>query len=436
MMRRATTPANEATVRRFTEALDRMGKVRRADLVSEFGAEGEAFWRLFSVGRGEGGPLTHPTEQSVVELRPLVRLADDDAMCPAGNMPYLAILRTGEAVLEAGPHGDRYFAAHDAALEAEAAEQIGRLLGPTARVYVNVCETQDRQFEHDVVATCEDLVLIVEAKASPPSEPFRDPERAYTRLRRAFHSPKGIQKGFEQAARLRRRLDAGERVTLYDHDCAPAVALDAAVLPHRYAVCVTRDDFGALATDLALLLEKAPDEPYPWAVNVYDLEALADAWGYRGWAAADLTRYLGERTRLHGKAFSADELDYAGSFVAHGSPADVLDAPADVVVLDPRYSNYFDQLYAHLSHGGPTPRTDVGRPVLHTLTGADRPQRPRGSAPSTTVEVTGAWGLGPGVLLDPAPRAGGAAAAGLQPPRRQGPCLCGSGKKYKRCCGK
>ena len=46
--------------------------------------------------------------------------------------------------------------------------------------------------------------------------------------------------------------------------------------------CVTRDDFGPLATNLTLLLKKEPRDSYPWAVNIMDLSTLAEAWEYLG----------------------------------------------------------------------------------------------------------------------------------------------------------
>lgn len=45
-------------------------------------------------------------------------------------------------------------------------------------------------------------VIVVEAKASPPVEPFRDPDRAFVRVRHAFRSDRGIEHAFEQGRRI------------------------------------------------------------------------------------------------------------------------------------------------------------------------------------------------------------------------------------------
>lgn len=72
--------------------------------------------------------------------------------------------------------------------------------------------------------------------------------------------------------------------------------------------CVTRDDFGAIATNLSLLLEKPPGDAYPWAVNIVDLSTLAEAWEYFKWGSQELREYLKQRLSLHGKVIGGYEL--------------------------------------------------------------------------------------------------------------------------------
>jgi hypothetical protein len=172
---------------------------------------------------------------------------------------------------------------------------------------------------------------------------------------------------------------------------------------------VTRDSYGPLATDLALLLEKNVGEPYPWAVNVLDLEALCEAWQYLKWDRAQLLEYLRVRVQLHGKAFSDDELDYVGYFIHHGGLETALSAPADRLFLNHTYSGIFDEIHYHLRYGTPPPDLGTKPPVMTDLR--------RSLALGRPVLVTG----------DPIERK---ARVG-----RNAPCPCGSGKKFKKCCG-
>ena len=54
---------------RVTELLKETGKVRRSELIIQFGEKGKEFWKLFTIGRGEGKRLDFPTERSIVEKR-------------------------------------------------------------------------------------------------------------------------------------------------------------------------------------------------------------------------------------------------------------------------------------------------------------------------------------------------------------------------------
>jgi len=272
-----------------------------------------------------------------------------------------------------------------------------------------VFESADATHEHDLVAIRDDTVFFVESKAAPPTEPFRDPERAHTRIARSF--TKGIQSGYEQAAALRRRLDNREQVPLYDDRGRELVVLDPNRLRKRFCVVVTRDNFGVIATDLALLLEKPNDEPYPWVVNTLDLEAIAAVWNHYGWPLSKLTHFLDDRVRLHGRIISSDELEYVGFFMTHGSLKWLLPKSGDnsLCQLEPHYSDVFDKLYRHWRYGLPAPKLNIGPPVSMDLRASLIKGKPVMSKP----------------FYDPGKRVG-----------RNDPCPCGSGVKFKKCHGK
>lgn len=388
-----------------------LGHVTLPMLDAVFPGLAEVFWGLFSIQRGEAPEIRYPTEQSVFEARPLIRINDSEAFCPLANALFTAVLRAGEQTLLESPSRDNFLRARDKALEDEALAKIRCFLSPKASVWSRVYETPDRQYEHDVVAIDNGLYLFVEAKASPPIEPFRDPEKAFVRLRDAFRGDTGIQKAYDQGNRIVRKLKAGDVVRLFDArgDEVCSLSPDPSKLP--VSVCVTRDNFGLHATNLALLLEKDAGDSYPWVVNVFDLDNLAEAWSYFGWGPAELREYLEQRILLHGKVFSDDELDYAGFFIRHGNFDSVIAAHADFVQLTPEYSGVFDDLYRHLHLGGPPVELEQTEPVqmdLRRSLASDQPVFVEGENRRTR----------PGRKIG-----------------RNKPCPCGSGKKYKRCCG-
>ena len=219
----------------------------------------------------------------------------------------------------------------------------------------------------------DDICLFVEVKSSPPSEPFRDPEKAYPRLLRDFRSDTGIQKAYDQATRLLQSVRSKSVVTLYDRDGNEAVKLPGSLRDSAYCVCVTRDSYGPVATCLSFMLEKSEDEPYPWAVSEWNLENIAEIWKYYRWGGRQLRAYLATREKLHASVFSDDELDYVGAFILHCGLDRFVSDTVFPAPLNPTYSEIFNAIHKHVRLGAPPvqirpvhPSDDSGAEFLRT----------------------------------------------------------------------
>ena len=143
----------------FVEAINRLGRTRNSDLVQRYGSTGQRFWDLFTVRRGEGPLINYPTERSIVEARPLICLSADEAMLFDFNIMLSAILLRGEETLANGPTREKYFRKRDKTLEDNSAAVLRRILGAESKVYRNVFETPDNQYEHDLVIFNSDICL-------------------------------------------------------------------------------------------------------------------------------------------------------------------------------------------------------------------------------------------------------------------------------------
>ena len=398
--------------------INSVSKVNKSDIRDKFGSEtADRFWELMVSKRSEAHELQYLTEQSPAEASPLIETTEGVACCPSMNAVYLALLEEGErALLERGGVKQSFLRHRDDTLEDETQEQLKRLLGEDAEYWNGVYETQDLQYEHDLIVVWQNKLLIVEAKASPPIEPFRDPEKAFTRISRAFRSDSGIQKAFEQTERIRQQLDTGSEVVLYGGDRKPAVVLDPENIDSVQSVCVTRDDFGVLSVDLSLLLQKGDHVPYPWAVNILDLGTLANAYEYFGWGGDRLFDYLEQRERLHGRVIATDEMEPAGFDIQHGGLQFLLDKDeVDKFHVSASYSDVFDRIY-EAQRGG--------EPVEYS---------------PTEPYVTDMREVFAEVLGEEPTDSTNSISSSSRPPKKQGRnerCACGSGRKYKRCCGK
>ena len=205
-----------------------------------------------------------------------------------------AILSQSEEFLANGPSRAKFFRSRDKILEEQTTLALRRILRGKTEVHRNLFESPDLQREHDLVILTDEICLFVETKATPPAEPFRDPEKAFTRLRRSFRSDTGIQKAYEQSLSLYRMVRKGQ-MTLYDRTGSKVLQLPRTVSDRAFCVCVTNDSFGPIATFLSLLLRKKADDPYPWVVSILDLQQIAEMWeGFR-WDGRQLKSYLSQR---------------------------------------------------------------------------------------------------------------------------------------------
>ena len=324
----------------------------------------EAFWRLLTSVRGNA-EFSYLTETNPAERRPLFQAGPDTALCPSANALYRAVdAQLSDALLKS-PLKKRFLRRRDIALEKRVEKAFRSYLGPGAQYWVGTYETCHADFEHDLVVKLDRDLLVIESKASPPREPLRDPEKAFVRIRDDFRSDKGIQKAYDQGRRLENSIARGEDVRLFDEDGVEQAVLSASELDHIWCICVTEMDYGALSTELSLLLKKEPEASYPWAVCASSLEAFLNALKRRNWGAPYLIKYLNERRKLHGRLIgNTDELEIAGVFLLYGTLTHLIQATANKILISPEYRSIFDQLWVE-GQGGP--RADFRLPHKHPL---------------------------------------------------------------------
>ena len=404
----ASRPVGPGSTDEWSKLFANLGRINLLELKEQFGDKADLFWDQFTIARGDGEPIKYPTEQSVIERRPLIRSSDNDAILINLNLLFNAILLAGETCLVNGPIRDKYFSTRDDTLEHQAAETFARMLGPQAKVYRSLFETEDLQYEHDSVVVTPDVCLFLEVKASPPTEPFRDPDRAITRLKHNFRADTGIQAAYQQSLRLMQAIRQGG-LTLFNRRGEKALSLPSSIQANCFCVCITRDSFGPLATYLSLLLEKDVADPYPWVVNIWDLENVSEAWKYFQWDGRQLKNFLSMRIQLHDKAYSDDELDYVGAYMRHCGLRTIVEADTDFVQLDPTYSSIVDDIYTHLHQGGKRVSINPVYPVHLNL---------RKSLMANTTVFEDTVPTGP-IMIG-----------------RNEPCPCSSGVKFKKCHGK
>lgn len=319
---------------------------------AQFGVEiAKQLVKNFVALRGSTEPVTYITDRSPLVGRPLLSADGEHVYFLANNSFYQAVIENLEAVLSKGAASTRYLKERDRRLEKLAAQHLKKLFPSSAKFYESAFETAESHGEHDLVIVHGKNIYIVEAKASPPKEPLRDPSKAAIRIRDHFRGRNGIQKAFEQANKLREKILANPTTKLFDKKGRLLVELYLKDVQSIYCICITRDDFGLLATNLTLLLEKDSTSPYPWVVCITDLEYLVDAFVHLGEGIDTLDRYMEQRVRLHGKVIGMDELECAGVFLKHGGLDDFINSEADLINLAISDSDVFDKIHRCIQNG-------------------------------------------------------------------------------------
>ncbi|MBF3237940.1 NERD domain-containing protein [Aeromonas veronii] len=330
----------------FYNGTNEIHSINTLDLTKAFDENvKESILTHFTTQRGHSDQICYITDDNPVIKKPIFTVDGEKLYFVLNNSFYQSIINNIESHLSKGNLANSFLKARDRKLEEKTVTQFKRLLPKNAEFYESAFENDKAHFEHDLIIVHDDRLFIVEAKASPPREPLRDPSKAFIRIRDHFKSNAGIQKAYNQAHALEKNLIANGQVELYDRKGKKLTVLDYAKLKKIYCICVTRDDFGAMATDLSLLLEKDEDFAYPWAVNITDLEFMIDGLLHLDMNHEKFYQYLEQRRLIHGKVFGLDELEYAGAFLKYNGLDKFITAEADFIPLDISESDIFDDIY-------------------------------------------------------------------------------------------
>jgi hypothetical protein len=261
-------------------------------------------------------------------------------------------------------------------------QQLEKVFGDKAVYHTSVCEERGTK-EHDILIEYKDYIIIAEVKASKVREPFFNPQKAFPRIKDHFNSDTGIGGAYQQAIVLKKIIENTDAITLYEDKTRPFTLThcsNKATLP----LVLTLNQFGSLAVNTALLLDKEDDQPYPWVCNLHDLENIIEINTYLGKDSKDFIEYILWRINNHKATLSSDELDVIEGYYFNNTTK-----------IDKNTNLYF----------WPTGPRLIDK-IYFGKKGIPYHFPPLDNKP-ITIQKTG----------------------------RNNPCPCGSGIKYKNCCG-
>ncbi|SDZ79141.1 hypothetical protein SAMN05421743_101215 [Thalassobacillus cyri] len=326
--------------------LQLMHQVKVDDLINEFG-EGVAgrFIELFSMERKKRD-FFYYTETNPFEKSPIWKKTDKVLFVPLYKQVIHAIYLQLITVVESSELKSNFYRNRDHQTEKKAENLFKGFFKEKGNYYTSVFEDNQSQKEHDLVIKFENYLLIVEIKASKVKEPFRNPDKAFKRIKGDFNSDGGIQKAYNQANNLKKLINSNETTVLYNSKGEELVTIERSMLKKVYSIVVTAEDMGIIGVNLSYLLKKEDNEPYPWATNIFDLETGLEAIKYMKKNQSEFINYLDERERYHTYLITTDELEILGYYLENGSFDDLkASKPNHFIFFDPNWSMVFDDIY-------------------------------------------------------------------------------------------
>lgn len=301
---------------------------------------------VFSLKRGDAEEIIYLTDKNPIQFKSLF-IDKDRIYYVANNSFFIAIINFLENFLyKEVKSAQKNIQNRDKKLESKTTELFKRLCSSNAEFYESAFQNANSTNEHDLVIYDNGVLLIVEAKASPPKEPMRDAEKAFIKIRDHFKSSAGLQKAFDQANSLKNRVLDDQKLTLFTKKGKLLIEIPLVEIKVIHTICVTRDDFGALGCNLNYLLDKQEGESYPWVIDIANLDSIVQAWDHLELNYSDFYEFLSQRNQLHNKVISMDELEYVGAYLKYqGGLKGFISAKADYIPLTMEDADIFDEIY-------------------------------------------------------------------------------------------
>ena len=238
-------------------------------------------------------------------------------------------------------HKSKYVKSKGNYLEKRIAELFSSVLGKHVKIYtfyyvVDGCE-------QDILILWDNCAFIIEAKAYKINEPFRDPERAYKRIKQDFKRSVGY--AYDQIWRVEEKFLRDEEIIIKDEKGNIVDKIDTKKYSgYAFPIIVTQKSFGQLQSDLSLLLELKEGSHYPWAVKFDDLEVFMLTLKARRKTPEDFIDFLLNREYLHGHVVCSDELEICGGYLTGDITPDMCES-GNIITCTPSFANVFDDQY-------------------------------------------------------------------------------------------
>lgn len=265
----------------------------------------KCFLDLFSVTNIEQSKYLYYGEKLPLEINPIVKLSLNKYLVFYQN-ELLTAIYDRLVVICREIIGKKFYKHRDKETESKVVD-IFNLLFNNKKAKIFTSYSIDTHSEQDILIIHNSIAYIIEVKAGTFRQPMRDPLLAYNKIKSDFKAI--VQEAYSQCLRVEDAFDESSEVKIYDKNAKLIDTIRTDKIRNTYSIIVTLDRLGQVQSDLSHLLKIEDDLPFPWSINIDDLECFLLMLKKKKNPQHKLEVFLSGRELLHGRLMTNDEID-------------------------------------------------------------------------------------------------------------------------------
>ena len=225
-------------------------------------------------------------------------------------------------------------------LESKIEDLFRKFFGNNAEIIINYSIDG---CEQDIMVLWEEYMFVIEAKAYTNREPFRNTEKAFTRIKDDFNSCIGY--AYKQCKCIEDKMKARLPFNIFDKNGNVLKTINPIDFEgNDYYIIVTQESFGQVQTDLATFLKVGDEETYPWAVRFDDLEVFILTLIAKRKKPNFFINFPTFREYLHGHIICFDEGEICGGYLTGRLTQEMAEGES-IITTTPDLAAIFDEQY-------------------------------------------------------------------------------------------
>jgi len=286
--------------------------VPKSNLEKTFGlTESNAFLKRFSTEFGAiNEHFDKGSDYNQLNERPIINLPNQTLFIPVplllSHVPVRTLHYDLTKFQDYRPTYDRIRGEYN---EDRTSHFLSKIFG-SAQVRKNLTfGGKNKKGEIDVLVVFDNKLIIIQCKSKALTLPAKQgsTESILTDFSKA------IQAAYLQGKLARSHILSND-LTIFTDSAGKELVISRNDVNEIFLVCITSETFAYLATDLSLLLEKAPTDPFPWVASLFDLELVSEYIP----DPYQFLHFLTRRQAAYGKVLSPDEMEFVGCYLKQG----------------------------------------------------------------------------------------------------------------------